>query len=376
MEKTSVKDLISIGQSIWLDSINRKMIENGDLERMIGLGLRGLTSNPTIFDKAVKEGNTYDDFIRQYSSMGNNTFQIYDELTVRDIQDAADIFKPTYDETEGLDGYVSLEVDPGLAYNSEETVNEAERLHKKVNRPNVMFKVPATPEGFPAIQQLIGEGINVNITLIFSLSQYIKTAQAYLDGLSEYEKRGGYIRGVASVASVFVSRIDTIVDKKLDEMISKENNESKKQELRALMGKGAVACSRVIYGKFQETLKGEVFQGLRNRGVAVQRVLWGSTGTKNPSYSDIKYVEELTGPLTVNTIPMATFNAFLDHGVAGNNLKNNIKESMEIIDKLRYFGIEIDDVCSRLLEDGVIAFERSFDSLLGAIENRVEKVSI
>jgi transaldolase len=370
MSKTRIADLAAFGQSIWLDSISRSMIKTGKLQEMIDQGLRGMTSNPTIFDKAISSGSDYEEDINKLHRSGSSTFEIYDDLTVRDVQDAADLFKPVYEKTGGLDGYVSLEVNPKLAFQTQETISEAKRLHKKVSRPNVMFKVPSTEAGFPAIEELISEGINVNITLIFSLEQYIKTAEAYLKGLKRLHDSHGDLSKIASVASVFVSRIDTAVDKLLDEKISKEQNEDIKNKLGSLRGRTAVANSRLIFKKYLEIFLGEDYMQLQKKGGAVQRVLWGSTGTKDPGYSDIKYVTELIGKPTVNTLPESTLAAFSDHGIVEESLTSSMEEAEDTINALRGFDIDIDVVCAKLLNEGLVSFEKSFDSLLNAIETK------
>jgi transaldolase len=364
MSQTKIEELASIGQSVWLDSISREMITTGRLQGLIDKGLRGLTSNPTIFDKAISSGSEYDSQIDELHKLGKSTFEIYDDLTVQDIQDAADLFKPVYEKTDGLDGYVSLEINPKLAFQTEKTIQEGKRLHARVNRPNVMFKVPSTNEGFGAIEELLSEGINVNITLIFSLEQYVKTAQAFLRGMQRLLDRGGDLSTIASVASVFVSRVDTAVDKQLDAQISSE----KSDDVKSLRGKAAVANSTLIYQKHREIFSGDDFKPLQAKGARVQRVLWGSTGTKNPGYSDIKYVTELIGNPTINTLPEKTLNAFLDHGICREALTGEGKEAEEVITALRGIGIDIKTVCARLLDDGVVAFEKSFDSLLSTID--------
>ncbi len=368
MPKTKIEELGDLGQSIWLDSISRSMIETGKLQEMINKGLRGMTSNPTIFDKAIGSGSDYDEKIKELQKIGKSTFEIYDDLTVRDIQDAADLFKPVYEKTSGFDGYVSLEINPKLAFDTEETIKEGKRLYEKVNRPNVMFKVPSTEAGFGAIEELLSEGMNVNITLIFSLEQYIKTAHAFLSGLKRLLEKQGDLSRVSSVASVFVSRIDTATDGIIDEKISTEQNEDLKVKLKSLRGKAAVANSKIIFQKYLEIFSGKEFQLLKDKGAQVQRVLWGSTGTKDPGYSDIKYVTELIGSPTVNTLPQQTLDAFLDHGIVKETLKQNVKEAEEMINNLKGFGIDINVICARLLDEGVIAFEKSFDSLLNTIE--------
>ena len=370
MSRTKIEELAIFGQSIWLDSISRSMITTGYLQEMIDLGLRGMTSNPTIFDKAISSGHDYDKAIKELHERGKSTFEIYDDLTVKDIQDAADLFLPIYEATGRLDGYVSLEINPKLAYKTDETIAEGKRLFKKVNRPNVMFKVPATDAGFPAIEELLAKGINVNVTLIFSLEQYIKAANAYIKGADRLLDTRGDLSTIASVASVFVSRVDTAADKLIDDNVSRETDEGTKNKLASLRGRAAVANSRLIFSKYQELFKSREFIRLQDNGAHVQRVLWGSTGTKDPDYSDIKYVTELIGSPTVNTLPEKTLDAFLDHGVIEESLTKNVKEAQGAINDLKGLGIDVDEICARLLTEGVAAFENSFDSLLGTIDDK------
>jgi transaldolase len=365
MPKTTIEQLKKMGQSVWLDYISRSLIATGRLKELIGLGLTGMTSNPTIFDKAINAGDEYDAHIGQLHAMGKSLFEIYDEVTVRDIQDAADIYRPIYDETEGQDGYVSLEINPHLAYKTKETIEEGKRLAQKVDRPNVMFKVPATDDGYEAISALLAAGINVNVTLIFSLEQYQKTAAAYLEGVTRLLHNQGDVRAVRSVASVFVSRIDTAVDKLLDQLQGQD-------EAASLRGKAAIAYANLIYREFTEICSGDEFRDLKKQGAPVQRVLWGSTGTKDPAYSDIKYMAELIAKDTVNTVPEKTLQAFLDHGTVQETLTADADRAQGIIDSLHGLGIAINAVCAKLLEDGVIAFEQSFDSLLNAIEKKTQ----
>jgi len=346
------------------------MIKNGKLKEMIDNGLSGQTSNPTIFDKAISSSSDYDKEIKGLSEEGKSAFEIYDDLTVKDVQDAADLFIEVYKRTQGKDGYVSLEVNPTLAMNTDESIKECKRLHKKVNRPNVMFKIPSTNAGFPAIEELLSVGININITLIFSLEQYVKTAQAFLSGLEKFSSKGGDLSKVASVASVFVSRVDTAIDKMLEERITKETDASKKAKLESLKGKAAVAGSSRIFSKHIDIFSKEAFKKLESKGASIQRVLWGSTSTKNPAYNDIKYVTELIAKNTVNTIPEKTLNAFVDHGVVKEALKPGDKGSENILAELMKYGIDIDEVCRKLLEDGVASFEKSFNSLLDTIKNK------
>ncbi|UCC94548.1 MAG: transaldolase [Candidatus Omnitrophota bacterium] len=375
MHKTKIVELSEFGQSIWLDYISRSLIEKGKLQKLIELGLMGMTSNPTIFDKAISSSNDYDEHISELYKKGKSTFEIYDILTVRDVQDAADILLPVYKETEGLDGYVSLEVNPTLAYKPKETIKEAKRLYQRVDRPNVMFKVPATSEGFGAIEALLASGININATLIFSLEQYTHTVNAYMQGLRRFLEKAKDATDLRSVASVFVSRIDTLVDRLLEERIAPERDERKIEKLAALKGKAAVNNCSLIYKKYLDIFSSEEFRHLAEKGVHIQRVLWGSTSTKNFAYSDIKYVNELIGKNTVNTMPQSTFEAFLDHGEVKETLTSDVKDAEAVIGNLKELGIDIDKVCAKLLEDGVVAFQKSFISLLKGIEIKVKKLS-
>jgi transaldolase len=367
MSKTTIEQLGEVGQSVWLDYISRSLLKSGRLKELIGLGITGMTSNPTIFDKAINSGSDYDDQIRELHERGKSLFEIYDDITVTDIQDAADLFRHTYDKTKGLDGYVSLEINPKLAYNTQETIEEGKRLATKVNRPNVMFKVPATDAGYEAISALLADGINVNVTLIFSLEQYQKTSAAYLEGIKRLLQNKGDARSIRSVASVFVSRIDTAADKLLDQL-------QDKKEAASLKGTAAVANSNVIYREYAEIFSGDAFKGMEKQGASVQRVLWGSTGTKNPAYNDIKYMAEMIAKDTVNTVPENTLEAFLDHGTVQETITADAEEAQGIIDSLQGLGIDINDVCAKLLEDGVVAFEQSFDSLLNAIEQKTQSM--
>ena len=374
MLRETIHELNAFGQSVWLDNISRSMLKTGKLQEMIGLGLRGMTSNPTIFDKAISSSPDYDEKIIELGNAGKSTFEIYDALTIKDVQDAADIFLPVYKETKSLDGYVSLEINPQLAYKTESTIEEGIRLSKLVNRPNVMFKVPATAQGFKAVEELVALGININATLIFSLEQYIDTANAYLRGIKRLLQNKAEVRRLRSVSSVFVSRIDTVVDGLLDGLIAKEQDGKKKALILSLKGKAAVKNSQLIYQKYLELFSSQEFTRFRGEGVHLQRVLWGSTSTKNPAYSDIKYVSELIGKNTVNTMPEDTFKAFLGHGVVKDGLTAGASDAQEAIDTLKDLGIDITSVCGRLLKEGVLAFEKSFDSLLNSIEQKTKAI--
>ena len=304
-------DLADLGQAIWFDYIQRSLISSGELQNLIDQGVRGVTSNPTIFEKAIAGSHDYDDALRRLAKNGKSTQEIYEELVLRDILLTADLFLPVYVSTRGLDGFVSLEVSPKLAYDTDKTVQEGKRLFKALGKPNVMIKVPATDAGIPAVEALIAGGVNVNVTLLFSLSQYVKAAEAYISGLEKYLSAGGDISKIASVASFFVSRVDTSVDAELDKIGNKD-----------LLGKAAIANAKIAYGRFKAIFSGQRWERLAGNGAHVQRVLWASTGTKNPGYSDTLYVDKLIGPHTVNTLPPATLGMFLDHGQVSPSLGN------------------------------------------------------
>ena len=372
--KNALHQLSELGQSVWLDNISRSLIADGRLKKLIRRGLRGLTSNPSIFHQAISGSEDYDAAIAAIAAEGKSPFEIYDALTIRDIRDAADLFRPVYRASRGLDGYVSLEIDPRLAFDAKNTVGEGKRLWAAVDRPNLMLKVPATREGFPAVEELLGEGINVNVTLIFSLEQYNKTIRAYIQGLRKRLFRKGDLSRLRSVASVFVSRIDTAADRRLNEEIARTAEVERKKALADLRGRAAVANSRLIYQRFLEAFGGHEFKKYEAQGANVQRVLWGSTGTKNPAYSDLKYVEELIGDGTVNTMPEKTLAALLDHGKPQAVLSANVKAEREAIRKLREYGISIETVCAKLLDEGVAAFVEAFQALLQSIERKREKL--
>jgi transaldolase len=368
--KTSVQQLAECGQSVWLDYISRSLIDTGVLKQFIDAGVLGLTSNPSIFNKAISKSDDYDHYIKELKQQGKSTFEIYDAITVRDIQDAADLFLPVYRATSASDGYVSLEIDPRLAHDAEPTITEGKRLSAKVKRPNLMLKVPATKVGYTAIPVLLAQGINVNVTLIFSRGQYIDAAEAYLQGLERLRDNGGDVSGVRSVASVFVSRVDTLVDKLIDSRFKNGPN----QRIADIKGRAAVANAALIFDKYQEIFTGERFRRLAEQGAGVQRLLWGSTSTKNPAYSDTKYVTELIGENTINTIPQGTLEAFLDHGEARRSLPGDRPQAKDILAGLQQAGIDIDDICGQLLDEGVTAFQQAFESLLQAIEEKAEKL--
>jgi len=375
MPNPILQELADFGQSVWLDFITRSMLESGKLKSLIGQGLRGMTSNPSIFNTSIGSTNEYDEQIVKLKQQGRSTFQIYDALTIRDIQEACDQFAGVYQDTARLDGYVSLEINPRLASKVGEQIEEGSRLFKNVKRPNCMIKVPSTPEGFPVVEELIANAINVNITLIFSEEQYIETVQSYFRGLQRLAEKNADLSKIHSVASVFVSRIDSTIDKQLDTMIAAEEAAGK-AKLESLRGKAAVANSRIIFEKFKELFASEEFKGLFDRNANVQRVLWGSTSTKNPNYSDIKYVTELITKPTVNTIPYNTLEAFMDHGKVADAFTGNVEGSVAVVEELRRVGIDVEKVCMKLLDEGVVAFEQAFDTLMQSIEKKANQLSL
>jgi transaldolase/glucose-6-phosphate isomerase len=360
-----------LGQSIWYDNIRRALIDNGDIAGKIAEDdLRGITSNPTIFEKAITGSTDYNEAMRALIAEGKSINEIYEALVIEDIQRAADLFKQVYERTGKLDGYVSLEVSPLLAHNTEETIAEAKRLWGALDRPNVMIKIPATPAGIPAIEQSIASGININVTMIFSLENYEQVAEAYISGLEKRAAAGHPVDHVASVASVFVSRIDTAVDNQLEFRIRRSEDEGEKASLSSLLGKVAIANTKIQYRKFKEIFSDGRFAKLKARGARVQRPLWASTGTKNPKYSDVLYVEELVAADTVNTIPPATYTAFRDHGQVRLAIEEGLDEARETLAKLAATGIDLDEVCRKLQDDGVKAFADSFEGLMQSITSK------
>ena len=360
-----VQQVQRLGQSFWFDNISRGLIESGELQRLIDLGVGGLTSNPTIFEKAIAGSSDYDDAILELARAGKNVEETYEALTIEDIRAAADLLRLTYDRTERADGYASLEVSPHLAYDTDGTVAEARRLFATLDRSNVMIKVPATSEGIPAVRRLIGQGINVNVTLTFSLDAYRNVRQAYIDGLEDLEHSGGDVSRVASVASFFVSRVDTAVDKLLEERAADGGD-----DVKELLGRAAIANAKLAYRNFRDDFGGERFASLRPKGAQVQRPLWASTSTKNPEYSDVMYVESLIGPDTVNTLPEATLTAFLEHGQAARTLDQDVQDAALDIDSMEQAGISMEQVTAKLLADGVKLFADSYDKLIANIEEK------
>jgi transaldolase / glucose-6-phosphate isomerase len=372
--KNPLQQLLDYGQSMWLDYIRRDLFTSGKLKEMIANdGLRGMTSNPSIFEKAIADSSLYDDMLKTLAARKDlDATGRFEQLAIRDIQDAADVLRPVYEQSNFHDGYVSLEVSPYLARKTQETMDEARRLWKAANRDNIMIKVPGTAEGLPAIRQLIGEGININITLLFAQEVYEKVAEAYIAGLEDLGKRGGNLKKMASVASFFISRIDTLIDSMLNERLKKTTDASQQALLSSLLGKVAIANGKLTYQRYQRIFSGPRWEALAAKGAQTQRVLWASTSTKNPKYRDVIYVEELIGPDTVNTMPLPTIDAFRDHGQLRNSLTEDVAGAQKVMDDLARAGISINEVTDKLTEDGVKLFADAFDKLLAAVEKNTQ----
>jgi transaldolase len=370
-----LKELTKFGQSVWLDYIRRDLFASGELKRLIEQdGLRGMTSNPSIFEKAIAGSDLYAQTLAELEKRKDlDAKGRYEQLAIKDIQDAADFLKPVYQQTKKRDGYVSLEVSPYLAHKTQETLDEARRLWKSVGRENLMIKVPGTPEGIPAFQQLISEGINVNVTLLFAFDVYVRVAEAYIAGLEEFAKSGGDVSRIASVASFFISRIDTLVDGEIDAKLKTASNPADQALLRGLHGKVAIANGKLTYQRYKQLFSGPRWDALASRGAQTQRVLWASTSTKNPAYSDVYYVEELIGPDTVDTIPPATFDAFRDHGKPRASLEENVQAAQETMQGLEKAGISMKAATDKLTADGVKQFSDAFDTLLDAVKQHAAK---
>ncbi|HSC45384.1 MAG TPA: transaldolase [Candidatus Acidoferrum sp.] len=363
-----LKGLLAYGQSPWLDFIRRNILLNGDLKKMIDNdGLRGMTSNPAIFEKAITAGDDYNDIVKAQDAKSSTPMALYEKIAIRDVQGAADIFASVHKETKGRDGYVSLEVSPNLAFDTQATLEEARRLWKTVNRPNVMIKIPATPQGVPAIRQALEDGININITLLFAQSAYEQVAEAYISALEARVAKGQDVSHIASVASFFVSRIDSLVDSTIDSKLKTETDSAKKSLLESLRGKVAIANARRTYAKYQQLFGGSRWQALASKGAQTQRLLWASTSTKNPKYRDVLYVEELIGADTVDTIPPATFDAFRDHGKLRNSLTDDLPGANKTMSDMEAAGISMKEVTDKLLTDAVKLFQDPFKQLLDAI---------
>ena len=351
------------GQSAWLDNLTRPSITSGRLEQLVQDGIRGVTSNPTIFQKAISAGDAYDEQFRGLIEQ-HSVEDAYWGMVIEDITDALDILRPVYDQSPGADGFVSLEVSPAMAGDTEATANAARYFHDRIKRPNLFVKIPATPEGVPAVQEMVSEGRNINITLIFSLDRYDQIIEAYLSGLEAYD---GELSGVSSVASFFVSRVDTEVDRRLEAIGT--------DEALSLRGKTAVAQAKLAYQLFLQRFSGSRWEALAARGARVQRPLWASTSTKNPAYPDLLYVDNLIGPHTVNTLPDATLEAYLDHGVVARTVDEGVDEARSVYDRVEALGIDMEDVGTTLEHEGVAAFTKSFDELVQALSDKANSLS-
>lgn len=366
LQENPIKQLATLGQSVWLDYIRRDLMESGELRRLIEIdGIRGMTSNPAIFGKAIVGSTGYTAEITSMADRGMDALAIYEAISQHDVQMAADVFRPLYTSSDGSEGYVSLEVNPHLSHNTEGTIKEARRLWNTLDRPNILIKIPATSEGLPAIQQLISEGINVNITLLFGLPRYRQVVEAYVRGIEARLAQGKTVNKVASVASFFVSRIDTLVDSLLDEWSQQESGD--KQLVEQLEGQIAIASAQMAYQIFKEVFNGERFSILMQLGARPQRLLWASTGTKHKKYSDVKYIEALIGPDTITTVPPETLNAYRDHGDPKNRLEHTIQPPVWFLSQLMAAGIDIGTLTKQLEDEGIEKFSVPFDDLITTI---------
>lgn len=366
-----LQELRKQGQSVWYDNIDRAQLNSGQFQRMLDEdGIVGVTANPTIFEKSISSGHAYDEQISQLIREGKNTNEIYEAVVIQDIRTVADLLRPIYESTDGLDGYVSLEVSPDLAHDTQGTISEASRFWHLVDRPNLMIKIPATPAGIPAIYETLRAGINVNITLIFSIESYRQVADAYIRALEDRNGRGEGISHIASVASFFVSRVDTLVDKLLDQKIKASSDPAEQEQLKALQGKAAIANARLVYADFQKIFSTPRFESLKHAGAHVQRPLWASTSTKNPAYRDVLYAEELIGPDTVDTMPLETVNNFRDHGRVRYSIGDDLPGARATLDALEHIGILYAQVTQQLQDEGVQKFADSFHQLFAGIESK------
>lgn len=371
MKNNPILDLESFGQSIWMDYISRGTITSGQLQQWIERdGISGVTSNPSIFQKAITESDDYDESIRDLIPQGMTSEEIFRSLTVEDIQRVADLLRPTYDQTDGRDGFVSLEVSPTLAHDTTGTIAEARELWTLVDRPNAMIKVPATSAGLPAIRRLIGEGININITLLFGLRRYLSVADAYLGGLEMLADKGKTLKETASVASFFLSRIDTLIDPLLEEKMMGDNPRA--GIAKRLHGQIAIASAQVAYEMYKEMFGSKRFMKLADKGARPQKLLWASTSTKNPSYTDTKYVEALIGPDTINTVPVETLNAYRDHGHPKQTLDQEVYKAYHLINRLPLVDIDLDAITQQLEHEGIEKFIKAFDQLMVALKEKEE----
>ena len=371
-----IKDL---GQSIWMDNLTRDLVKSGELKHMIETrGLRGITSNPAIFEKAIAGNQMYDADIEAGIKAGKSVQDIYESLVFDDIRNACDIFRPVYDSSHGLDGYISIEVPPTIAHDTEKTIAEARRYYREIGRENVMIKIPGTSKGLPAVEQVISEGINVNVTLLFSVDSYVECAWSYIRGLEKRLEQGDSINKIASVASFFLSRIDSYIDDRIDEKLKQGVPDiAIREKLEAIKGKVAIANAKIAYQEYKKIIQSDRWQALAAQGANVQRLLWASTSTKNPNYSDVMYVDELIGRDTVNTLPPATIEACADHCDVSDRIESNLDEAYQLIPSLQDpdININLDAVMADLLTDGIDKFVKPFQSLLSSLEEKVQRLA-
>ena len=378
MATNHLLEIENLGQSIWMDNLSRNIIESGELKSMIAeKGIRGITSNPAIFEKAIAGNAIYDADIEAGISAGKSVMEIYESLVFKDIRDACDIFMPVYEQTDGLDGYISIEVPPTIAKDTESTISEAIRYYTAIGRENLMIKIPGTTEGLPAVTRVISEGINVNVTLLFSIESYVNTAWAYIEGLEARAAKGENISNIASVASFFLSRIDSNIDGTIDSKLKNVADETMKAKLEAVKGKVAIANAKIAYQEYKKIIQSDRWKALSAKGAKVQRLLWASTSTKNISYSDVMYVDELIGPSTVNTLPPQTIDACADHCHVDNRIETKIEVAEEVMESLKdpEININIDQVMDELLAEGIDKFIKPFTSLINSLEEKVKKLA-
>ncbi|MFB2880241.1 transaldolase [Floridanema aerugineum] len=378
MATNHILEIQEYGQSIWMDNLTRDLIESGELKRMIEeRGIKGITSNPAIFEKAIAGNKIYDADIEKGIREGLPTYKIYESLIFDDIRHACDIFRPIYEASNGLDGYISIEVPPTIAHDTQATINEARRYYQEIGRENVMIKIPGTSSGLPAVEQVIADGINVNVTLLFSVDSYINTAWAYISGLEKRAAEGKDISKIASVASFFLSRIDSNIDSRIDNKLKAGvENINVEAKLRTVKGKVAIANAKIAYQKYKEIIESDRHKALAEKGAKVQRLLWASTSTKDPNYSDVMYVDELIGPDTVNTLPPNTIEACADHCHVDNRVESKVEEAYTLIENLKDPDIDIDinQVMDELLTEGIEKFVQPFQSLMDSLETKVKQL--
>ncbi|MGA0197739.1 MAG: transaldolase [Prochlorotrichaceae cyanobacterium] len=376
MIDSPILQIKNYGQSIWMDNLSRDILQSGELQELItSRNVHGITSNPAIFEKAIAGNAIYDQDIEAGIRAGKSVDKIYESLAFDDIRNACDVFLPVYEETNGLDGYVSIEVPPNLAHNTETTIAEAIRYYQAIDRPNVMIKIPGTPEGLTAVTEVIAQGINVNVTLLFSVQSYIETAWAYIKGLEKRAEQGLPLDRIASVASFFLSRIDSKIDDQLEALKTQTQDADRQAQLAATQGKVAIAIAKLAYQEYKDIIADDRWQALAAKGATVQRLLWASTSTKNPNYSDVMYVDELIGPETVNTLPPATIEACADHCTPASRIESEVEAAQALIAGLGELGIDLDQVMAELLEEGIDKFIQPFDALMNSLVTKLKQLT-